>query len=174
MIEWKDVVGYEGLYLISNKGDVTSIDKLIYRKGKKPYLREYVELKRPLNSKGYERVVLSKNGKRKHHFVHRLVAISFIENIDKMPCVNHKDENPLNNRVDNLEWCTKQYNTEYSNAKYWEVLTPDGFLIEVFNMDKFCRDNNLNSGTMNLVSSGKRSHHHGYRVWQLEDKREGK
>jgi len=174
MIEWKDVVGYEGLYMVSNHGDVTSVDKLVYREGKKPYLKKYVELKTPLNSTGYKRVRLSYKGGTTNHFVHRLVATAFIYNKDNLPVVNHKDENPLNNRVDNLEWCTFQYNQEYSKAKHWEVLTPDGFLIEVFNMDKFCRENNLNSGTMNLVSSGKRSHHHGYKVWRLEDNKEDK
>lgn len=170
MIEWKDVVGYEGLYMVSNRGDITSVDKLIYREGKKPYLKEYLELKTSLNSRGYKRVGLSDKGDRKNHTIHRLVATAFIHNKENYPVVHHKDENILNNRVDNLEWCTQQYNVEYSNAKHWEVLTPDGFLIEVFNMNKFCRENGLNAGTMNNVARGKRTHHHGYVVWKIEDK----
>ena len=66
-----------------------------------------------LNNKGYSYVVLHKNGKSKTTLVHRLVAMAFIPNPENKPMVNHKDENPLNNCVDNLEWCTASYNANY-------------------------------------------------------------
>ena len=57
---------------------------------------------------------LCKNGKIKAFLVHRLVAEAFIPNPDNLPCINHKDENPKNNQVENLEWCTYKYNNEYN------------------------------------------------------------
>ena len=66
-----------------------------------------------LNNKGYSRVKLCKNGKGKLMLVHRLVAMAFLPNPENKPMVNHKDENPLNNCVDNLEWCTASYNANY-------------------------------------------------------------
>ena len=54
-----------------------------------------------------------RSGEKKHYQIHRLVAQAFIENKDKLPCVNHKDENKLNNNVNNLEWCTIEYNNSY-------------------------------------------------------------
>lgn len=59
--------------------------------------------------------MLSKNGKRKGFRVHRLVATAFILNPNNYYCINHKDENKLNNNVDNLEWCTIAYNNSYGN-----------------------------------------------------------
>lgn len=65
------------------------------------------------DKKGYLRVSICKDGINKHHLVHRLVARAFIENENNLPQVNHKDENPANNCVDNLEWCTAKYNMNY-------------------------------------------------------------
>ena len=64
---------------------------------------------------GYLRVGLSKDGKPKQFLVHRLVAEAFLPNPDNLPVVNHKDGNPSNNNVSNLEWCTQEYNTNYNS-----------------------------------------------------------
>lgn len=64
---------------------------------------------------GYNKVELFNNGKRKYVFVHRLVAEAFIPNPDNLPCINHKDENRKNNKVENLEWCTTEYNNSYGD-----------------------------------------------------------
>jgi len=114
---WKYIPGYEGLYKISNYGVIYAIK---WKKTKK--LR--------INKDGYYIVTLSKNDKKKTYLVHRLVAETFIDkknckkwgndNIYKYILVNHKDENKLNNKADNLEWCTNKYNVMYSkknNAK---------------------------------------------------------
>lgn len=61
----------------------------------------------------YDYVALYKNNKKKIQKIHRLVAENFIENPKKLECINHKDENKRNNRIDNLEWCTKKYNCNY-------------------------------------------------------------
>nr|MBQ4455310.1 HNH endonuclease [Clostridia bacterium] len=95
---WKQIAGYEGLYEVSNTGKVR---------------RNGVELKPAVASHGYYMVNLSKDGKEKSYTIHRLVAEAFISNPEGLPCVNHKDEQKLNNDVSNLEWCTVCYNNRY-------------------------------------------------------------
>lgn len=102
---WKDILGYEGLYQVSNLGDVRGLN---YRRS-----GELKLLKQNTTKEGYKRVMLSKNGKKKNYWVHRLVAIAFISNPNNYKEVNHKDENPSNNNVKNLEWCTHVYNMNY-------------------------------------------------------------
>lgn len=65
------------------------------------------------NTGGYLRVDLWKNGKKKRFYIHRLIAQAFIANPDNLPCVNHKDEDKTNNNMENLEWCTYEYNLNY-------------------------------------------------------------
>lgn len=108
---FKDIEGYENLYQVSNYGNVKSLERYD-RLGH--LIKEKMLNKR--NIKGYLRVCLSKNGKYKLYSVHRLVAQAFLPNPDNLPCVNHKDENPLNNNEDNLEWCTVKYNTNYGTS----------------------------------------------------------
>ena len=103
--EWRDIKGYEGLYQISNLGRIKSL------KDNHGKYRE--KILKPGNSNGYFYVDLCKNSKGKLFKIHRLVAIHFIENPNNYPEVNHKDENSTNNCVDNLEWCTREYNNSY-------------------------------------------------------------
>ena len=120
MANWREIPGYEGLYLISDEGDVFSLPKTVdgvwtqHRKGKP--LKKGKRGRR--GQPQYEFVILKgKDGNSHHESVHRLVALAFLENPANYPEVNHKDENTLNNHVENLEWCTRQYNIEYSKAK---------------------------------------------------------
>lgn len=99
---FKDISGYEN-YQVSDTG-------IIINKKTKRKLRQY-------DKKGYLNVSLFKNGKKKNKLVHRLVAETFIENINKYPQVNHKNENTYDNYVDNLEWCTAKYNSNYGTHK---------------------------------------------------------
>ena len=99
----KPIPGYEGLYSVDNMGRVF-IDKT----GK--------IMKQQLTNNGRKTVGLYKNGAYKTMFVHRLVAFAFIDNPDNLPCINHKDEDPTNNFVENLEWCTHKYNNSYGTA----------------------------------------------------------
>ena len=103
---WKDIEGYEGIYQVSNKGNVKS---LVDNNG---LSREKV-LKHLKDRNGYLRVILYKNKTSKHLFVHRLVAKAFIENTNNFPCINHIDECKTNNVVTNLEWCTHKQNTNF-------------------------------------------------------------
>lgn len=101
---WKPIKGYEGIYEISNKGRIKSISSGLIRK--------------QLTDKwGYNMINLSKEGKKTRFFVHRLVASAFLDNPNKLPQINHKDEDKTNNCVENLEWCTQKYNNEYGTRK---------------------------------------------------------
>lgn len=97
---WKDIEGYEGLYQVSNMGRVRS-------------LRRNIILKSRIERNGYESVKLTVNNIPKDYSIHRLVAMAFIPNPDNLPQVNHKDENKTNNCMENLEWCTQEYNQNY-------------------------------------------------------------
>lgn len=101
---WSNIKGYEGLYQVSSFGNVKSLGNDKNRRDK---------LLKPGNDRGYKFVILSKDGAKRRLQVHRLVASAFLDNPDNLPVVNHKDENPSNNRVDNLEWCTYLYNNTY-------------------------------------------------------------
>ena len=90
-----------GLYQVSTKGQIKSLNM---RKGR--VLKQHIQ-------RGYLYVGLSKQCKTKLYLVHRLVALAFIPNPLHLPEVNHKDEDKLNNNVDNLEWCDSKYNTNY-------------------------------------------------------------
>lgn len=116
---WKDIEGYEGLYQVSNLGRVRSFDR-IDRLGR---LRPGVILRPLMNTYGYIQVSFCKEGKEKKLQVHRLVAQAFIPNPEGLPQINHKDENPKNNRVDNLEWCDGKYNCNYGTRNERQVQT---------------------------------------------------
>ena len=103
--EYRDIKGFEGLYQVSNLGNVKSLN---YRRTGKEEI-----LKAGDNGDGYLQVVLCKGGKDKTCTVHRLVAEAFLENTNNLPEVNHKDEDKTNNNVQNLEWCSSKYNCNH-------------------------------------------------------------
>lgn len=108
MEEWRNIDEYEGLYQISNYGRVKSTQ---YHNG------TYERILKPSkHTDGYPLVNFCKNRQKKWYLVHRLVAQAFIPNPNNLPCVNHKDECKTNNNVDNLEWCTRKYNSNYGTA----------------------------------------------------------
>jgi len=98
---WKDINGYQGLYKVSTFGNVKTprgkITKGWFVNGK------------------YKKVRLYKNGTRKDFYLHRLVAIAFLDNPQNKSDVNHKDSNPENNHLSNLEWCTHQENIQHAS-----------------------------------------------------------
>ena len=109
---WKEIEGYEGLYEVSNTGKVRSLDR--YTTGNRNRLLKGKELRQRKNELNYCFVHLCKDGISKNTRVHRLVAQEFIPNPEDKPYINHKDANPMNNHVDNLEWCTQQENIQHA------------------------------------------------------------
>lgn len=103
---WKDIAGYEGLYQISNLGNVQSMD---YNHTGNP---QKLSIKN--HHSGYKMVMLCKNGVNKNKNIHTLVATAFIDNPEQKPCVNHIDGNKGNNHVSNLEWVTRKENTNHA------------------------------------------------------------
>lgn len=117
MEEWRPVVGYEGLYEVSNTGQVRSFDRYVKYSNGRIHLHKGKVLSPSIRTDGYLVVVLSCNGKHKMCLVHRLVTEAFIPNTDNLPQVNHKDEDKTNNSVENLEWCDNKYNMNYGTRK---------------------------------------------------------
>lgn len=117
---WKDIKGYEGLYQVSNLGRVRSLDRVVKQicgrnKNKFQYnhYKGYILIPY-IRKDGYTEISLSKHKKQTKFLLHRLVAITFLEQ-NNLPEVNHIDENKQNNCVTNLEWCTAKYNSNYGN-----------------------------------------------------------
>lgn len=171
---WKDIVGYEGLYQVSNFGRVRSLDRFV--KGSHNNLKPVKgKILNPEKTQfGYLQVSLSrKNLKHKRFKVHRLVADSFIANPFNLPQINHKDEDKMNNRVDNLEWCDSFYNQNYGTCgerkhKHLinhpqmsiavEQLTVSGEHIAFYpSMKEAGRQTGIKQGSISKVCSGERS-----------------
>ena len=162
---FKEIKNYEGLYSVSNLGNVYS-----YRKNR---------LLNKKNCKGYLKVQLSKNGITKNFSIHRLVAEAFIENPKSLPCVNHKDENRANNCVNNLEWCDVKYNNNYGTrihkvkqklCKCIQMLDLYGNVIKEFesihDANKYF-NKNVNTGNISSCCLGNRNTAYGYR-WKYK------
>lgn len=134
--EWRDVVGYEGLYQVSSIGRVKSLFR--YRdcgpKGLQPMPERMLKQSRDKGQSKYLHVSLSKGGNVKTWSVHTLVAFAFIPNPNGLPMVNHKDTNKVNNCADNLEWTTRIGNAQHAvangryktGANHWMRSTPLG------------------------------------------------
>lgn len=113
--EWKDILGFEESYQISNIGNVRSKDRMVtYSNGRIAFCPGKM-IKTSVATNGYVIVCLSKNGKQSKKLVHRLVANAFIDNPNLLPEINHIDENKRNNRAENLEWCTVKYNRNFGS-----------------------------------------------------------
>lgn len=156
MEEWRDIEGYEGLYQVSNEGRVKGLVSGKYRKFM-------------VSWDGHLRVTLSKNSKKKPKLVHRLVAEAFIPNPNGLPQVNHMDENPKNNKVENLEWCTAEYNANYgtrnerisitqrnctSTSKKVYQYTLNGELVKVWESVGECDRNGFSKGNVGACCRG--------------------
>jgi len=110
---WKDIEDYVGLYQVSNRGNIRRVDR-----GIKGVCENKVIAINIQKNTGYLYVTLSKKGISKKYLLHRIIAKAFIENPNNYPCINHKDETRTNNNLDNLEWCTHKYNSNYgTNTK---------------------------------------------------------
>lgn len=158
---WKDIAGYEGKYQVSNRGRVKSLN----------YNRTGQEriLKVGNVGNGYLGVILYKNGKIKRCKIHRLVTTAFIPNPDNLPEVNHKDKNKTNNCVDNLEWCTTQYNIDYSKSKQViGIHKVTGLILEFSSTMEAERITNIPNGNISKCCKGRRKSAGGY-IWMYTE-----
>lgn len=155
------IKGYEDRYLVSSKGRIYSLTRQIMLK--------------PVIERNYYRVQLFNGEKFKHIFIHRLVAENLIPNKSNHPEVNHKDENKLNNCVDNLEWCTRKYNVNYGTAIH-RSLNKRGKKIYQYSKDEKLvnqyeslmdaeRITNIPNGNISACCRGSRNTAGGY-IWK--------
>ena len=159
--EWKPIEGYEGLYEVSNMGRVKSLN---YRKTGKEKI-----MKGGDDGHGYLSVNLWKDGKANKGKIHRLVAQAFLENPQNLPEVNHKNEDKTDNRVENLEWCTKQYNIEYSQAKaVIGINKVSGLILEFPSQMEASRQTGTNQGHIWGCCNGRRKSAGGF-LWFYAD-----
>lgn len=174
---FKDIEGYEGLYAVDENGSVWSYEKECPIGIHGGIVKRGGHMIKPNCTKrtSHQRVMLTKNGKRKQHFVHRLVALAFIPNPDNLPMINHKDCDPTNNHVNNLEWCTAKQNSIHayqngrwtppnqsgennSNSKLTEkdVAQIKSMFSEIKNCSEIARRFGVNPKTVNMIINGKR------------------
>jgi len=112
--EWRNVIGYEGLYEISNLGNIRSIDRNITNKNGVIQFFKGRDLKPTHQKDGYIKIKLWKDNKARTNALHRCVALAFINNPNNYEDVNHIDGNKANNTLDNLEWVTRSQNIKHA------------------------------------------------------------
>ena len=192
---WKDIPNYEDIYEISTRGYIKSISR--WRdNGKSGYLQKEKYMTPHVTKKGYLAIDLYKDKKRKKYLVHRLIAETFIPNPNNYPCVNHKDGNKLNNDINNLEWCTQQYNMkeaarlgllnlwcdklfgkDHPNYKFrgkWKTQKPiyqfdiNGVFIKRYNSSQEAnRETDINASHISECCNNKRKTAGGF-IWKFE------
>lgn len=182
---FKDVLGYEGLYQVSNFGRVKSLKRknVFYCGLKKEYLERPVKekiLNFSKSNRGYLQVCLTKNGNYKTYTVHRLVAKAFIDNPLNKKTVNHIDGNKLNNCVNNLEWATSSENNKHAfdnglskphNQRKVNQYDLNNNYIKTWNsIAEFLKENNINLKNSGITSccKGKQKTAYGYK-WKYAD-----
>lgn len=161
---WKPIQGFENAYLVSNFGNIFSL-----RRNKVLRVRK--------STRGYGQVNLSSRGRMTTHRVHRLVATHFIPNPLSLPEINHINENKLDNRVENLEWCDRSHNVNYGDRTSKQKrkvsipvvqFSPSGTLIAVFpSCIQAARELKISSSGISECCRGKRKTLGGY-VWKYE------
>lgn len=110
---WLPIPEYENLYEIDTYGNIKSLDKKVKNNNGYRIIKGKI-LKPKLDNKGYYKIGLTKDNKQKFYFIHRLVALTYLPNPNNYKIINHKDGNPKNNYIENLEWCTYSHNIKHA------------------------------------------------------------
>lgn len=162
---WKSIKGYENLYEVSNIGNV--------RNKKNKVLKV-----KNINSNGYYRVELWKKNKKRNVLIHRLVAETFIPNLNNLPCINHIDMNRKNNCVSNLEWCTQKMNMKFAslfsdnfkqrNKIIIQYDLNGNYLNEYKNINQASEINKINKGNICSCCKNIRKQAGGY-IWRYKN-----
>lgn len=184
---YKDIKGYEGLYKISEFGDIIRLNKEVKSLKSLSGVRVLNQKKlKPQTNKGgylYTQLV-DRFGDRNHHFIHQLVAKTFLENPNNLYSINHKDENKINNHYSNLEWCTIKYNNLYNNRqlkineklqdvvkskKAIQQYSVNNILIKEFkSINEACRELKIFKQGLSPCLHGKKSKYKGY-IWKFKE-----
>ena len=177
---WLDIPSYEGLYQCSNLGRVKSLDRKVLSTKKVTFEKVLRGgIRKQQDRVGYKVVTLFKNGNRKTHYVHRLVAKAFIPNPNNYSMVNHIDESRTNNCVENLEWCTHQENLTHGTAlarKNKKLSTPIiGTHVKTGEEIAFpsmmdAQRNGFTQSEISLCCNGKKNEHKNYK-WKFKTER---
>lgn len=175
---WKDIAGYEGLYQVSNYGNVRSVDRYTKTSNSVRFYKGRL-MKQEQNRNGYMQVSLCKNGNYKCFLVHRLVAKAYISNPKKLPEVNHKDENKENNNVCNLEWVTRIENEMHGTKKERQSNTMKHPIVQYNLNGKYLKEwksasdaekemRGKNTGNISNCLNGKTKTAYGY-IWKYKE-----
>lgn len=168
---WKDISGYEGLYQVSNQGRVRSLDRTVAGKNGSRCFRKGKILIGVANRKDYLQVSLRKDGVLKTHKIHRLVAETFIPNLEGKPTVDHINRDKTDNCVDNLRWAT--YSEQRDNVSGANVKKPvvaiKGEIILYFDSTEQAGKFGFFSSNIRKCCKGQRKTHHGFKWLYLEE-----
>ena len=146
--EWKDIIGYENLYKISNTGKIVRKQFTILDKDNKSRTYSEKELCYSINSSGYKKLTLRKDGVGENEYLHRLLALHFIPNPNNYSEVNHKDGNKLNCNLSNLEWVSKSQNSIHAFENNLRYITGYNKTIVGQKMRRFNEDDVLEIKTL--------------------------
>ena len=181
--EWRPVVGYESLYMVSSLGRVIGLPR-VYKRYKGINRKDYRILKNVRHQRGklfYYRVSLSKDYERKLIYVHRLVAMAFIPNPNNYPFIDHIDRNGLNNSASNLRWCTQEMNMRNENTKKIHVsalqktfskpvvMLKGNLFIRSYKSMSDAEKDGFRVSLISSVCTGKNKTHKGYKWMYLSD-----
>ena len=161
---------YEDLYQVSNYGNVVGISK--------GYSKNRRILKQHFNDGYYMVTLYDKKGVSHSVFVHRLVALAFLQNPNKFPVVNHKDGNRLNNNVSNLEWCTQKYNIWHGllrreKKRKINIYTMSGdFVDSTETILEAAHKTHTRTSQVRMCCTKERSYSHGF-VFRFADDKDG-
>ena len=186
--EWRDIVGYEGLYQVSSLGRVKSLPRSIMYKDGREYVYPSKVLKNLKISTGYRSVTLYGANGKKQYYVHRLVAETFIPNPQNLGDVNHKDGCKTNNILFNLEWCNRSDNQKhaYKNGLNWVHMdeaikersrpviqyAPSGEVVaEYASASKAAKASGYNQGQISKYCRGENKKHSTYKgyIWRYKE-----